>query len=138
MTCVVDTVVFIAAYFPKEIHHKDGREIVEATQNHDIKGAFITDYIFDEIVTFVRRKKSPQASNEVIETLLDSPELKILKVKENHFEAAVHLFKMYHQLSFTDAVTLAMMKDTRTSTVYSFDRGFDAVPNIIRLTQSQK
>ncbi|MEM2146032.1 MAG: PIN domain-containing protein [Candidatus Jordarchaeaceae archaeon] len=53
----LDTTVFIAATFSKEKHHKEGREIIEAVEEGNLGEPVITDYILDEIVTFVRKKK---------------------------------------------------------------------------------
>ena len=133
--CIVDTAVFIAAYFPREVHHKEGKEIVTAIENRQIKGALITDYILDETVTFVRRRVGVDASNKVLDTLLGSPKLEIFKINRNHFEAGIAFFKRYEQLSFTDAVTVAVMKDQAINVIYSFDHGFDAVPGIVRMTK---
>jgi len=135
VSCLIDTVVFIAAYFPREIHHHEGKEIVTALQNRQIKQGLITDYILDEVATFVRRKGGVDASNRVLETLLGAPNLEMLKIDENHFEAGIAFFKRYDQLSFTDAVTVAVMKDQGVNVIYSFDAGFDAVPGIVRMTK---
>lgn len=133
--CLIDTVVFIAAYFPREIHHREGKDIITALQNHRIKRGQITDYILDEIVTFIRKKGGVSASNQVLDNLLGSPHLEIFKVNKKHFEAGITFFKRYDQLSFTDAVSVAVMKDQAINVIYSFDNGFDAVPGIVRLTK---
>lgn len=135
MACLIDTAVFIAAYFPKEVHHKDAKEIVTAIQTQRIREALITDYILDETVTFVRARAGAEASNRVLDTLLSSPNLKLLKINKNHFEAGIAFFKRYDKLSFTDATTVAIMKDKGINLIYSFDSDFDAVPGIARMVK---
>lgn len=135
MACLIDTVVFIAAYFPREVHHRDGKEIITAIQDQRIRGALITDYILDETVTFVRRKAGVEASNRVLDTLLGSANLELVKVDRTHFEAGIAFFKRYDRLSFTDATTVAAMKDQGINLIYSFDSGFDSVPGIVRIVK---
>ncbi len=135
MPCFIDTVVFIAAYFPREVHHLQGKQIITALENSQIKQGLITDYILDEIVTLARRRGGVNASNQILDNLLGSPHLEIFKVNKNHFEAGIAFFKRYDQLSFTDAVTVAVMKDQAISVIYSFDAGFDSVPGIVRMTK---
>jgi len=94
----------------------------------------ITDYILDEVVTFVRKKKGATASIEMLEAMIYSPHLRLVQVKTNHFEAGLQLFKTYERLSFTDAVSVAVMRDLDIEVIYSFDSDFDGIPGIVRLT----
>jgi len=135
LSCLIDTTLFIAAYFPKEVHHKDAKEIVTAIHAQRIREALITDYILDETVTFVRARAGAEASKKVLDTLLSSPNLKLLKINKNHFEAGIAFFKRYDKLSFTDATTVAIMKDKGINLIYSFDSDFDAVPGIARMAK---
>ncbi|MFQ5759264.1 MAG: type II toxin-antitoxin system VapC family toxin [Candidatus Bathyarchaeia archaeon] len=135
MACLIDTAVFIAAYFPKEVHHQDAKEIITAIQTQQVRRALITDYILDETVTFIRKKTGAEVSNIVLDTLLGSPNLDLLKVNKKHFEAGIAFFKRYDQLSFTDATTVAVMKDKGINLIYSFDSDFDTVPEIVRMVK---
>jgi len=128
-------VVFIAAYFPREIHHLQGKEIITALESRQIKQGLITDYILDEVATLARRRGGVNASNQILDTLLGSPNLETLKINKNHSEAGIAFFKRYDRLSFTDAVTVAVMKDQAINTIYSFDAGFDTVPGIVRMSK---
>lgn len=71
----------------------------------------------------------------MLETLTGSPKLRVLKVEKNHYEAGITLFRRYHRLSFTDAVTVVVMQDIGASELYSFDSGFDGISGITRLTE---
>nr|MDO8080326.1 PIN domain-containing protein [Candidatus Freyarchaeota archaeon] len=134
----LDTTMFIAAAFPKEKHHKEGKEIINAAEEGILGKPVITDYILDEIVTFVRKKKGTNASIEILDIILSSPNLTLTKVENKHFEAGIQIFKTYERLSFTDAITVATMRDLNTKTIYSFDSGFDGISGIIRLTTIEK
>jgi len=135
---ILDTTVFIAAAFPKEIHHKEGKEIITAVEKGILGKPIITDYILDEIVTFVRKKKDANASIEILDIILSSPNITLIKIENKHFEAGIQLFKTYERLSFTDAITVAVMRDLSIKIIYSFDTGFDGIPGITRLTTINK
>lgn len=130
----LDSTVFIAAAFPKEKHHKEGKAIITSVEEGELGTSIITDYILDEVVTFVRKRKSAVASIEVLEVMVYSPHLKLVKVENRHFEAGFQLFRTYKRLSFTDAVSVAVMRDLNTEVIYSFDSDFDGIPGIVRLT----
>lgn len=130
----LDTTIFIAAFFPKEKHYELGREIVIAAEEGSLGKPVITDYILDETVTFVRRRKGVKESIEVLDTLLSSPKLTLVKVEDRHVEAGAQIFRRYERLSFTDAVSVAVMRDLDINIIYSFDSGFDGIPGITRLT----
>ena len=130
----VDSTVFIAAVFLKEKHHKEGKAIISFVEGGAFGTFIITDYILDEVVTFVRKRKSAVASIEVLEAMVYSPHLKLVKVENRHFEAGLQLFRTYERLSFTDAVSVAVMRDLNIDVIYSFDGDFDGIPGIVRLT----
>ena len=134
----LDTTMFIAAAFPKEKHHKEGKEIIKAVEEGILGKPVITDYILDEIVTFVRKKKGTNASIEILDTILSSPNITLIKVENKHFEAGTQIFKTYERLSFTDAITVTVMRDLNIKTIYSFDSGFDGISGIMRLTTIEK
>lgn len=133
-SCFLDTTVFIAAAFPKEKHHKAGREIIISVEKGVLGRPVITDCILDEVVTFVRKKKGAAASVEILDAILYSSYLKLIKIENRHLEAGLQLFRMYKRLSFTDAVSVAVMRDLNIEVIYSFDSDFDEIPGIIRLT----
>ena len=57
-----------------------------------------------------------------------------MKVEDRHFEAGLQLFRIYERLSFTEAVSVAVMRDLDIEVIYSFDSDFDGIPGIVRLT----
>jgi len=133
-TSILDTTVFIAAAFPREKHHVEGRAIITSVEEGALGKPVITDYILDEVVTFVRKKKGAAASVEMLEAMIYSPHLRLVQVGIPHFEAGLQIFRTYERLSFTDAVTVAVMRDLDIEVIYSFDSDFDGIPGIVRLT----
>jgi len=131
---LLDTTVCIAAALPREKHHKEGRAIITSVEEGALGKPVITDYILDEVVTFVRKRKGAAASIEMLDTIIHSPRLRLVKVENRHFEAGLQLFRTYEGLSFTDAVSVAVMRDLDIEVIYSFDSDFDGIPGIVRLT----
>ncbi|HDO19968.1 MAG TPA: PIN domain-containing protein [Candidatus Bathyarchaeota archaeon] len=131
---LLDTTVFIAAAFPREKHHKEGRAIITSVEEGALGKPVITDYILNEAVTFVRKRKDAAASIEMLDAIIHSPRLRLVKVENRHFEAGLQLFRTYEGLSFTDAVSVAVMRDLDIEVIYSFDSDFDGIPGIVRLT----
>lgn len=130
----IDTTVLISAAFPRERHHKEGRAVVTAIEDGVVGRPVFTDYILDELVTFIRMKKGPEESNEALDIMLYSPSLSFVKVEDRHFEAGLQLFRTYERLSLTDAVSMAVMRDLGIGFIFSFDSGFDGIPGITRIT----
>ena len=131
---LLDTTVFIAAAFPREKHHKEGRAIITSVEEGALGEPVITDYILDEVVTFVRKRKGAAASIEMLDAITHSPRLRLVKVESRHFEAGLQIFRTYEGLSFTDAISVAVMRDLGIEVIYSFDSDFDGIPGIVRLT----
>ncbi len=130
----LDTVVVISAAFPRERHHGEGRAIVTAIEDGVLGRPVFTDYVLDEVVTFIRERKGPGESIEALDVLLYSPHLRLVKVEERHLEAGLQLFRTYERLSLTDAVSVAVMRDLGIEYIFSFDSGFDGIPGVTRLT----
>lgn len=130
---LVDSGVWIGASNPKDGHHREAARVLRAISSGEFGKVFITDLIFSEVVTYIRRKVGKMQSSEVARMLLDSERVEIRFVDEHTFSAAYHLFERYPDLSFTDAASVVMMKDLGIRQIISFDRGFDSVRDIVRL-----
>lgn len=128
----IDAVTLIAAIFSNEKHHASAKRIFSAISEKKIRNAMYSDYVLDEVLTFIRTKKGADASNKVLDWLLDS-EIQLVYTEPKHVSVAVEIFRKYTQLSFTDATLVALMMDTKDKELFSFDRGFDSVKEITRL-----
>ena len=67
-----------------------------------------------------------------MEEIINS-ELELIKIEQKHLALAFEIFKSYEKLSFTDCTTVALMLDLGIKEIYTFHRGFDSVPKIMRL-----
>jgi len=130
---LVDSEVWIGAFNPKDRYHEKAKPIVQAVSSGALGRVFITDHIFGEVTTYLRRKVGPDRSAGVGEAMLNSPHLETIFVDEDIFNAAHHIFRRYRQLSFADAVSVVMVRERKLPGIFSFDTGFDAVRDVRRL-----
>ncbi len=134
MSVFIDSGVWIAAYNTRDAHHNAGKKIISAVSEGLLGQVAISDYIFDEIVTYIRKKIGSIASTTVAEKMLNSPHINILRVDESVFNAAFHIFKMYDTLSFTDATVVVLVKNLQIRHLISFDSQFDGIKDVTRLS----
>lgn len=129
----VDSGVWIGGSNPKDAHHREAVVVLKAILRGELGKVIITDLIFDEVVTYIRRKVGRKQSVEAARMLLDSKHVEIVFINEHTFNAAYHMFERYPELSFTDAASVAIMLDQGIQQIFSFDKGFDSVRDLIRL-----
>lgn len=134
MQFFIDSGVWIAAFNKKDKHHTAAGKIIHHLLDEQIDKVYISDYVFDEVTTYIKKKISPESSILVAEAMLDSHRIEIIFMNEKIFNASYHIFKMYDRLSFTDASIVVMMKNRKIKQLYSFDSGFDSVKEIQRLS----
>ncbi len=130
----VDTNVLFSYFDKNEKNHFKARKIIRLIDDNSKHTYFYSDYVFDEILTLVRKRQGVNVSNRVLDVLIDS-NLKLLKLNEAHLNVALEIFRKYGGLSFTDSTIVALMLDKEIKEIYSFDKGFDSIPKIIRLEE---
>lgn len=127
---LLDSGVWIGAFNPKDVHHSEAKPILTSGE---LEKVLLTDHIFGEVLTYARRKIRPEQSVEIAKAILNSEHTEVIFIDEDIFNAAYHIFRRYHQLSFADSATVAVMRDRNISEIVSFDSDFDGVQNISRL-----
>ena len=134
---LVDSGVWIGAFIPKDRHHQEAVAVLKKISKGELGKVLITDLIFGEVVTYVRRKVGGRQSIEAARALLNSEHVEIIHIDEHTFNAAYHMFERYPGLSFTDAASVAVMRDRGVQQMLSFDKGFDGIRDIVRLEAVQ-
>ena len=130
---LIDSGVWIGASNPKDAHYRRAAAVLKAILKGEVGKVLITNLVFSEVVTYIRRKVGRRQSIEVARILLDSKHIEIIHIDEHVFNVAYHMFERYPELSFTDAVSVAIMRDRAIQHIVSFDKGFDSVREIVRL-----
>jgi len=88
-----------------------------------------TSYIFDETVTFLKKRISPEKAAEVGKLMLSSPTVELIHISEEHFDNGWKLFLKYHDkgFSFTDCISFLVMEEKGIKKALTFDEHFKQV-----------
>ncbi len=86
----------------------------------------ITSYIFDETVTFLKRRINHEKAAEVGNLMLSSPTVELIHISEGHFDKGWRLFLKYHDkgFSFTDCISFLIMEENGIKKALTFDEHF--------------
>ena len=103
--------------------HEEGRAVIKALAEEKLPKALTTDF---ETLTLLRGRgiRSPEISNAA-RNILSSSLVRVVYVDKFLFEESLANFKKYERLSFTDSVSLAVIRKHRVREIYSHDSVFD-------------
>lgn len=134
MSVFVDTGVFYAHHDTDASRHGTGvAALNRVLQSAEYGRVLTSDYVYDEAVTLTRRRTdSVEAALEIGRRLRGAgyPDaVELVHASPALFDDAVEVFATYadHELSFTDAMTTAMVERHDIDGVLSFDDDFDGV-----------
>jgi len=122
MSVFIDTNVFVAYCNIRDINHKRAVKLMKKIEDGMFGEAYISDYVFDEIVTVAMLRTSLEKAMEIGEFLLNS-DIEMLKVNDDVFNEAWEIFKEA-KMSFTDCTIAATVKLFGIEHLASFDKGF--------------
>jgi hypothetical protein len=134
MSVFVDTGVFYAHHDTDASRHEVGGAALTGVLRAGEYGRVMTsDYVYDEVVTLTQRRTGSVADGIEVgrrirgEGYPDAIEL--LYSSRGPFEDAVDVYERYadQEVSFTDAMTVAMVEHQDIDAVLSFDDDFDGV-----------
>ena len=134
MSVFVDTGVFYAHHDTDASRHEIGTAALNGVLRAAEYGRVMTsDYVYDETVTLAQRRTGSVADGIEVgrrirgEGYPDAIEL--LYSSRGLFEDAVDVYERYadQELSFTDAMTVAMVEHHDIDAVLSFDDDFDGI-----------
>ncbi len=128
----VDTTIWASAIDTSDTLHKDGSAVLKALAEGTLPSALTTDFVLDETLTLLKmRGGRPDSIARAIASIMSSPNLNLVYVDDSLFEAGLRTFQKYERLSFTDAVTLAIMQQRKIKEIFSHDADFD-IKGILR------
>lgn len=130
MSLLVDTGVLYAHHDKDAERHKAAKTAMTDALKGEYGQPYVTDYVYDETVTLTRRRMGGfEDAKTVSDRILGTDALKLLWMERRYFERAVDVFERYNDqpLSFTDASTVAVVKERGIDYVLSFDDDFDGV-----------
>lgn len=123
MSVFLDSSHIIAFANVKDGYHENALKISELMHSKEFGEIFTSNYVFDEIVTYLFAKQSHSKAVEIGNQLLNS-EIIILSVSENIFAEAWQLFQERKNLSFTDCTIVKLMIEHNIKNLATFDKEF--------------
>ncbi|ERJ07287.1 putative ribonuclease VapC protein [Halorhabdus tiamatea SARL4B] len=134
MSVFLDSGLFYALQNERATRHKAAKAAFESVLSSEYGRVFTSDYVFDETVTLVRtRTGSYDEAKQVADRILGRgpfpSAIDFLVTDRADFERAVEAFNRYHDhdLSFTDATTIALVEARDIDHVLAFDDDFDGI-----------
>lgn len=127
MKIFLDTSALIAYYNVDDEHHAEASGVMKKIREGEIPLTrfYITDYVFDETVTFMECVlKRHGLALDVGEALLTSPFTTMHRIDEESFREAWDLFRERRGYSFTDCTSFIAMKRHGITHAFTFDGHF--------------
>lgn len=131
---VVDANVLIAARLSRDQNHERGAEISQAIDQGALPTAYVLSDVLEEVINYLQARAGHGVATDTLDALIESSGFTLKQTPKSDFDAGRSLFRRYDSLSLTDAVIIAAMQREEIGYLYSFDDGFDSVPEITRLT----
>ena len=134
MGIFLDTSFLVALANADDKNHRSAQSVKARIVNKELGQPYISDYIFDELVTFLKAKHvRPEKIEEFGGSLLKDESIKLLKVESVVFLQSWELFKKSAGLSFTDCTSIALAGQFGIKNIASYDSDFDKPPLLKRI-----
>ena len=131
----VDTTFWVGDADSNDDLHDSAHAAVEAIRTGRTPTALTTNFVLDETVTILGRRKGfgPDRASKVASLILSSPRVFTVHIDEALFKESLKSYpKFKGELSFTDVSTLVAMKSYGVKEVLSHDHDFDRAQDIRR------
>lgn len=131
----LDTTVLVGAADARDACHKDGKTVLEAVAAGQPGTALVSDYVLDEALTILGKRKGVGAAKAVdfVRRIMSSPRVKtVTATPEDFLKALTEYERSDGSLSFTDAMSCVLMKSQGCKVLCSHDSGFDRIKSITR------
>jgi uncharacterized protein len=123
----IDTSALVAYFNADDKYHEDALKTMNAFRDgsHTLTRLYISDYVFDEAMTFFKCVLNQRKVAETIgEALMESPFTSMLRVDDAVFDEAWVRFKRDSGSSFTDCTSYALMDRQGINICFTYDDHF--------------
>ena len=131
----VDTTFWVGDADKSDDFHDSSHEVIEAIRTGKTPSALTTDFVLDETVTILGKRKGFGASNaaKVAEAILSSPRVFTVYVEEALLRESLKLYPGHKgDLSLTDVTSLVVMRRYGVGKIFSHDHDFEGLDGIKR------
>ena len=121
---VVDSTIWNAAKSKRDKMHIPATKILENVMTGTYGKPLITDYIVDEVLTWLNARATHELAVEAADFFFQGGQVEVIKVDWAIIREAYELFKKHDFLSFTDATTCVLLDAYKIRAVATFDDDF--------------
>ena len=120
----IDTGAFISKYIENDQYHNKSLTVWDKIIGKS--ELYTSNHIIDEIITFLMRNTTPSFTIEKANLLYQTDVYKILHSDIEEELHALRILEKYQDqdLSFTDCLTVSLMKRHNIKEIFTFDRHF--------------
>jgi predicted nucleic acid-binding protein len=129
MSIFADTGAFLAYRNIKDKYHQTALKLFKEALKGKYGQIYTSDYIYDEALTLALIRTNNLSVAMDIAEVIRSPRIKMVFIDTELLEKSTKTFKQYsdRNLSFTDAVTIEIMKELNIEKYFGFDSHFDGI-----------
>ncbi|MFZ3166156.1 MAG: PIN domain-containing protein [Candidatus Methanoperedens sp.] len=129
MSIFVDTGAFLAYRNKRDKYHEFALKLFRDALKRKYGQIYTSDYIYDETLTLALVRTNNIAVALDIAEVIQSPRIKMVFVDAKLLERSTTIFKKYsgRNLSFTDAVSIEIMKEFNIEKYFGFDSHFNGI-----------
>ncbi len=134
MSIFVDTGVFFAHHDRAAARHEAALSAMQTVLSGRYGRPITSDYILDEAVTLTRSRTGRQdhaaaIANRILGRGQFPDRIELVTIEQRLLQRSLAVFERYddHELSFTDASTVAVCERHEIDAVCSFDDDFDGI-----------
>jgi predicted nucleic acid-binding protein len=129
LSVFADTGAFLAYRNKKDRYHDIAVGLFKDVLKRKYGQIYTSDYIYDEALTLALvRTNNMDVAMDIADVIL-SPRIKMVFVDQELFEKSTKTFKQYSErkLSFTDAVSIEIIKEFDIKKYFGFDAHFNGI-----------
>lgn len=130
ISVLIDTSFLVAYYDVRDKNHSRAVELLKELETKKFGSLYLSDYIFDETITIIKKYKGKEIAKEKGTAIVNS--LQMLNVDINVFKIAWELCKKIDALSFTDCTSLIVMKHYAIEYMATFDSDFNGLTTVLK------
>ncbi len=122
----IDTGAFLARYLARDQCHQEAIRLWQDLEKSK-KLIYTSNFVIDETITLLARKANYNFAVDKAKTIYSSTRLNIIRADDRLELMAVRLFEKYadQNVSFTDCVSFAIMRQNGIDDVLGFDKHFE-------------
>ncbi|MBI5228260.1 type II toxin-antitoxin system VapC family toxin [Candidatus Micrarchaeota archaeon] len=130
MSVLLDTAFLVAYCDEDDQDHARATKLAKELDSNMFGQLYISDYIFDETITLLKKYIGNKSATERGLKLLNSTTL--LKIDSQVFDLSWEFSTKFDHLSFTDCTNVILMRHYKIGHIATFDSGFDGVVKVLR------